>query len=136
MEPEERQVVDKFHLSSIEDLDDIEDTRFKNPIFKGIEKFLEELVRVHTGIKPEPLLPIDEFSVFRLQEKIYRLARYYRDIIRDKTHKDTEFSKKFQKWFIEQQWTLTFSDSDFEKAARQTAYLLINKILFYEFRTT
>jgi type I restriction-modification system DNA methylase subunit len=132
MEPEERQVVDKFHLSGIENLDDIEDARFKNPILKGIERFLEELVRVHTGIKPEPLLPIDEFLVFRLQEKIHRLARYYREIIRDKTHKDSEFSKKFKKWFIEQQWTFTFSDSDFEKAARQTAYLLINKILFYD----
>ncbi|HLE26039.1 MAG TPA: N-6 DNA methylase, partial [Thermodesulfobacteriota bacterium] len=132
MEPEERQVVDKFHFSSIESLDDIEDARFKNPILRGIEKFLEELVRVHTGIKPEPLLPIDEFLVFRLQEKIYRLARYYREIIRDKVHKDSVFSRKFQKWFIEQQWTFTFSDSDFEKAARQTAYLLINKILFYD----
>ncbi|MDA2918144.1 N-6 DNA methylase [Desulfobacterota bacterium AH_259_B03_O07] len=132
MEPEERQVVDKFHLSGIENLDDIEDARFKNPILKGIERFLEELIRVHTGIKPEPLLPIDEFLVFRLQEKIYRLARYYRGIIRDKVHKDTKFSRKFKKWFIEQQWTFTFSDSDFEKAARQTAYLLINKILFYD----
>ncbi len=132
MEPEEKQVVDKFHLSSIENLDDIEDARFKNPILKGIEKFLEELVRVHTGIKPEPLLPIDEFLIFRLQEKIYRLAKYYKEIIRDKAHKDAEFSKKLKKWFIEQQWTFTYSNNDFEKAARQTAYLLINKILFYD----
>lgn len=132
MEPEERQVVDKFHLSSIENLDDIEDARFRNPILKGIEKFLEELARVHTGIKPEPLLPIDEFLIFRLQEKIYRLAKYYKEIIRDKAHKDAEFSKKLKKWFIEQQWTFTYSNNDFEKAARQTAYLLINKILFYD----
>ncbi|OGL51311.1 MAG: hypothetical protein A3C43_04960 [Candidatus Schekmanbacteria bacterium RIFCSPHIGHO2_02_FULL_38_11] len=132
MEPEERQIVDKFHLSTIEDLDDIEDTRFKNSILKSIEKFLEELVRIHTGVKSEPLLPIDEFLIFRLQEKIYRLAKYYKPIIKDKAHKDNEFLKKFQKWFIEQQWTFTFSESDFEKAARQTAYLLINKILFYD----
>lgn len=132
MESEERQVVDKFHLSSIENLDDIEDARFKNPILKGIEKFLEELAGDYTGIKPKPLLPIDEFLVFRLQEKIFRLARYYRDIIRDKAHKDSEFLSKLKNWFIEQQWIFTFSDSDFEKAARQTAYLLINKILFYD----
>ncbi|BCB95779.1 hypothetical protein JZK55_07010 [Dissulfurispira thermophila] len=131
MEPEERQVIDKFHLSSIENLDDIEDVRFKNPIIKGIERFLEELVNVHTGIKPEPLLPIDDFLIFRLQEKIYRLSRYYKPIIRDETHKDVKFSHRFKKWFIEQQWAFTYSDSDFEKAARQTAYLLVNKILFY-----
>jgi len=131
-EPEERQVVDKFLLSGIENLDDIEDFRFKNPILKGTEKFLEELVRVHTGVTPEPLLPIDEFLKLRLQEKLYRLAKYYRGIIRDKAHKDAGFSKKLKKWFIEQQWAFTYSDSDFEKAARQTAYLLINKILFYD----
>ncbi len=132
MESEERQVIDKFYLSNVESLDDIEDARFKSPIIKGIERFLEELVTVHTGIKPEPLLPIDEFLIFRLQEKIYRLAKYYNPIIRDKVHKDADFSKKFSKWFIEQQWTFAYSDSDFEKAARQTAYLLINKILFYD----
>jgi type I restriction-modification system DNA methylase subunit len=132
MEPEEKQVVDKFYLSGIEDLDDIEDIRFKNPIIKGIERFLEELIKVHTGITPEPLLPIDEFLIFRLQEKIYRLARHYKGIIRDKAHKDAEFSRKLKNWFIEQQWAFTYSDSDFEKAARQTAYLLINKILFYD----
>ncbi len=131
-EPEERQVVDKFHLSGLENLDDIEDLRFKNSILKGIERFLEELSRVHTGIKPEPLLPIDEFLIFRLQEKIYRLAKYYRALIRDEAHKDASFSRKLKKWFIEQQWAFTYSDNDFEKAARQTAYLLINKILFYD----
>lgn len=131
-EPEERQVVDKFHLSALENLDDIEDLRFKNSILKGIERFLEELSRVHTGIKPEPLLPIDEFLIFRLQEKIYRLAKYYKGIIRDEAHKDAGFSRKLKKWFIEQQWAFTYSDNDFEKASRQTAYLLINKILFYD----
>jgi hypothetical protein len=35
MEPEERQVIDKFHLSSIENLDDIEDARFKPKLRKG-----------------------------------------------------------------------------------------------------
>ena len=132
MEPEERQVVEKFYLSGIENLDDIEDIRFKNPILKGIERFLEELARVHTGKRAEPLLPIDEFLTFRLQEKIQRLSRYYKQIIRDKAHKDNEFSKNFQEWFSKQQWTFTFSEADFEKAARQTAYLLINKILFYD----
>ncbi|MEW6162872.1 MAG: N-6 DNA methylase [Nitrospirota bacterium] len=132
MEPEERQVKDKFHLSSIENLDDIEDVRFKNPILKGIERFLEKLVNVHTGIEPEPLLPIDDYLIFRLQEKIYRLSKYYKPIIRDETHKDAKFSHRFKKWFVEQQWAFTYSDSDFEKAARQTAYLLINKILFYD----
>ncbi len=131
MDPEERQILEKYHLSEIEDLDYIEEPRFKNPIITGLSKFLQELVEVSKGKKPEPLLPIDEFLIFRLHEKVNRLARYYRVIIRDATHKDTKFQSKLQKWFIDQQWQFTWKDSDYDKVARQTAYLLINKILFY-----
>lgn len=132
MEPEDRQVVDKFHLSSIDNLDFIEEGRFKNGIVKGLEAFLCELSEVHTGKRPEPLHPIDEYLIFRLQEKIHRLARQYRNIIRDTAHKDTNFWGQLGKWFNEQQWNFTGSEADFDKAARQTAYLLVNKIFFYD----
>ncbi|MEK6598826.1 MAG: N-6 DNA methylase [Deltaproteobacteria bacterium] len=132
MESEDRQVVDKFNLSQIEDLDSIEEGRYKNAILKGLEMFLYELSEVHTGIRPEPLHPIDEYLIFRLQEKIHRLAKHYRNIIRDTAHKDTKFFGQLAKWFNEQQWDFTGSDTDYDKAARQTAYLLVNKIFFYD----
>ncbi|MDI6890164.1 MAG: N-6 DNA methylase [Thermodesulfovibrionales bacterium] len=132
MEREEDQIVDEFHLSEIYDLDSIDEPQFKNTIIKNLESFLEELVKVHTGKKPEPLKPIDEHLVFRLHYKVHRLSRFYRPIIRDKVHKDIEFRKNLKKWFIEQQWSFTDSEADYEKVARQTAYLLVNKILFYD----
>src|SRR3990170_1028360 len=132
MESEDRQVVDKFNLSQIEDLNSIEEGRYKNAIIKGLEAFLYELSEVHTGVKAEPLHPIDEYLIFRLQEKIHRLARQYRNIIRDTAHKDTKFFGQLAKWFNEQQWDFTGSDADYDKAARQTAYLLVNKIFFYD----
>ena len=52
-------------------------------------------------------------------------------IIRDRFHKEPNFRKQLTKWFIEQQWHFTGHENDFEKAARQTGYLLTNKILFY-----
>lgn len=130
-EPEESQIHSKYTLSKIWDLDYIEELRFKNPIIKGLTQFLKDLVEVYTRKKPAPLLPIDELLIFRLHEKVDRLARYYKTIIEDNAHKDPKFSKELQRWFIEQEWQFTWSDSDYDKVARQTAYLLVNKILFY-----
>lgn len=130
-EPEEAQIHSKYTLSEIWDLDYIEAPRFKNSIINGLTQFLQDLVEVHIHKRPEPLLPIDELLIFRLHEKVDRLARYYRTIIEDNAHKNPKFSEELQKWFIEQEWQFTWSDSDYDKVARQTAYLLVNKILFY-----
>ncbi len=132
MADESEQIAGIYDLSLIEDLDSIEEPRFKNAIIKGIEKFLFDLVDVHTGKKPEPLLPIDELLVNLLHAKNIRLSRLYRNIIRDEFHKKSDFAKNLKNWFVEQQWSFTGLDTDFDKAARQTAYLLINKILFYQ----
>ena len=130
--PEEEQIHDKYFLSEIEDLDLIEEARYKKVIVSGLERFLVDLYEVHTGKKPEPRQPIDEFLIFRLQQKIKTLSFYYRRIIEDKTHKDSDFSKKLQKWFKEQSWSFSWQETDFDKAAHQAAYLLVNKILFYD----
>ncbi|MCX7778767.1 MAG: N-6 DNA methylase [Patescibacteria group bacterium] len=130
-EKEERQIVQKYHLSEINDLDLIEEARFKNSIIAGLDKFLKDLYQISTGIKVEPKLAIDEFLIWRLQEIIKKLAHYYQAIIYDQAHKDSKFIKDLRKWFIDQGWSFAWQNSDFDKAARQTAYLLVNKILFY-----
>jgi len=136
LEPEEEQIHDKYFLSQIEALDLIEEPKYRNAIIADLESFLTDLYEVHTGKRPEPKLAIDELLIFRLQEKIYRLSSHYRKIIEDKAHKDPGFSFKLQKWFIEQNWSFSWQEEDFSKAARQTAYLLINKILFYNLLQT
>src|SRR3989304_9440488 len=132
MVDETKQIAGIYDLSTIEDLDSIEEPRFKIPIIRGIEKFLFDLVEVYTRKKAEPLLPIDDLLVSKLHLKNIRLSRFYRNIIRDKFHKDSDFGRKLKKWFLEQQWSFAEQDIDFDKASRQTAYLLINKILFYQ----
>jgi len=132
MAHESEQIAGIYDLSKIEDIDSIEEPRFKNSIIKGLERFLFELSEVHIGKKTEPLLPIDELLIYLLHEKIYRLSKHYKGIIRDRFHKEPEFRKQLTRWFIEQQWHFTGQEGDFEKAARQTGYLLTNKILFYQ----
>jgi len=132
MVDETAQIANIYELSTIEDLNAIEEPRFKNSIVKNIEIFLRDLAEVYTGKRPEPLLAIDQLLLSKLREKNDRLSGYYKTIIRDSFHKDKKFRKNLIKWFFEQQWNFVRQDTDFEKAARQTAYLLINKILFYQ----
>lgn len=129
--PLEEQVVDKYHLSELEDLNLIEETRYKENIIRALEKFLMKLYAVYTRKELEPKQAIDEFLIYRLHDKVRRLARYYAPLIEDQCHKDKAFSSKLSKWFNDQGWSFAWQPQDFDKAARQTAYLLVNKILFY-----
>jgi len=131
MKPEEEQVVEKYSLSTLEDLNEIETPKFRDSIYLGLEKFLLDLGEFVTGKKPEPLMEINILLVWRLQEKINRLAPHYKRIIEDECHKNREFRRELKKWFTDQMWEFNAQEADFDKAARQTAYLLINKIIFY-----
>jgi len=129
---EEQQILEKYSLSEIENLDEIENIRFREPIRRELVKFITKLYAVHTGREPEPKQAIDEHLIDRLHEKIRVLAHFYTDIIRDLFHKDANFAKTLKSWFDEQMWEFQGTHHDFSKAARQTAYLLVNKILFYD----
>jgi type I restriction enzyme M protein len=133
---EEEQIVEKYSLSELENLDDIEQTRYSEPIKRGLEDFLSKLYSVYSGKEPEPKQPIDEFLIFRLHEKIKVLSTYYQRIIDDQCHKDDSFAKRLKIWCLEQGWSFAWHPQDFNKAARQTAYLLVNKILFYNLLQT
>jgi len=129
--PDEEQIIDKYDLSEIENIDNIEQTKYSEPIKNGLKVFLTKLFFVFSGKEPIPKLAIDDFLVFRLQEKIRILSAYYRLIIEDQCHKNTSFEKELKKWFKNQGWSFFWQQQDYDKVARQTAYLLVNKILFY-----
>ncbi len=131
LKPEEEQIVEKYHLSTIEDLNDIEHIRYRDFTKEALGNFLVRLYNLNIGKESEPKQPIDELLIFRIHEKIRILANFYSDIIENNCHKDTEFAKELKKWFFDQGWSFAWQSHDFDKAARQTAYLLVNKILFY-----
>ena len=128
----EDQIAGQYNLALIEDINEIENPQFREAIYRGLEKFLAELTDYALGQKPEPLIRINELLIWRLHEKVNRLARFYRHIVEDEYHKNKEFRSVIKKWFTAQLWEFNAQDSDFIKAARQTAYLLVNKIVFYQ----
>jgi hypothetical protein len=132
MLPEEQQIIQTYTLSDLTTLDELETTRNRTRIKLNLEEFLVKLYNVHTGKEAEPQIPIDELLINKLQEKINLLTHYYSQIIEDKCAEDTEFLKRLAKWFFDQSWNFAGGFDDFEKAARQASYLLVNKILFYD----
>jgi len=128
---EEQQIVNKYHLSEIYDLNLVEEYNIQAGIKKALEKFLEDLIGDFTGKKPLPLLPLDEFLIYRLHEKIKILSLYYKGLIKESSQ-EPSFAKQLAYWFVDQNWSFTYQEHDYEKAARQAAYLLVNKILFYD----
>jgi len=131
-EQEEKQLVNKYTLSNLYDLNLIEDPRQKTSIHKNLVIFLKDLHDLVYKQKSEKLLAADEWLIFRLQEKVKTLASYYQTLIEQKCLNDIVFRKKLRHWFNDQGWGFVAQPQDFGKAARQTAYLLINKILFYD----
>ena len=131
--PEEEQLVDKCSLSEIEDLNQLDQSKYAEPTKRQLEKFLTRLHAIHTGREAEPKHPVDEFLVFRLHEKIRTLSGYYSWVTRDAFHKDKnkKFRNALRDWFNRQGWDFHDRPEFYERVARQTAYLLVNKILFY-----
>lgn len=129
--PEEEQLIDKYSLSEIEDVNQLDQSRFAEPTKRQLEQFLLRLFAIHTGREVAPKHPVDEYLVFRLHEKIITLSWYYSQLIEEKCHKEREFRRQLSEWFVKQGWNFHGTREDFDRVARQTAYLLVNKILFY-----
>jgi hypothetical protein len=131
-EPDEKQIIDIITLSGIEDVTQIENSRYSLSIKRNLEAFLKKLYAVSTGKEVIPKLPIDKRLIDRLHETIRILAKYYTEIVYDRYHKDKVFAKALKKWYKEQNAVFTSIDEDVAKVARQTAYSVIIKIMFYD----
>jgi len=133
-ELEEKQIIAKYELSNIENLDYIDSPSYSLQIQQSLKKFLLDFYQIYFKKKKEPKIPLDEILIFRLSEQVKILTKLYIPIIQEEYQSDKNFRKELRRWFSEQFWNLPpFPEIyDFEKAARQTAYLLVNKIFFYE----
>ncbi|GFP21529.1 hypothetical protein HKBW3S06_00756, partial [Candidatus Hakubella thermalkaliphila] len=125
------QIIGRYEISDVFQADEIDEPQNRIQIQRNLERFLLDLVEVFRGEKPLPKTPIDEFLILKLQSTIKSLQRHYYELIKEKAASEPKFLKELQIWFIEQGWSFLFQDDDYKKAARQAAYLLVNKILFY-----
>jgi len=106
--------------------------KYKDEIKKFLEFFLIEFDQIYKGVKPKPALGIDEKFIYMLRGAIHTLSIPVFNYIKEKTQKDLEFRKRLIEYFREQMWTFRNQDEDYDKVARQYAYLLVIKLLFYD----
>ena len=78
-----------------------------------------------------PLLRPDDIFAFRLKSAVDSLYILYSIRLEQSKTKQVGFNKELKTWFALQGWLFTDQEEDFDRAARQAVYLLINKILFY-----
>jgi len=125
------QIVDTYELSNIKDINELRERVVELKIKEVLSRFLTALYEVNTGKTKEPKRPIDDILVSYLHDRIEYLSRFYQEIISKDFHSKKAFSDQLKRWFADQNWHFTGSEDDFLKAARQSANLLVNKILFY-----
>ena len=96
--------------------------------FKLEEKYVEEilsfLAKWHVGIKIEPI-GLDWFFISRLRSFVDFLSKSFRPVI-EKLASDEDFSKRLQ------EFSKKIGKVTSDQLARETAYLLMNKIIFYK----
>jgi len=124
------QIINTYRLTSITDPDLIDQPGIRLQIQRILERFLTELCEIAKKKKPIPKRSIDEILIYRLRSAIDSLQLHYQKLIRERIT-DGKFSRRLKKWFGEQGWSYSGQAPDIERVARQTAYLLINKVLFY-----
>ena len=108
-----------------------------NEIKSKIRQFLKDLaefyeLKVVKKVKfAIPKLYPDEIMVYRLRSAVETVYIPMFDALKKKIEERPDFLSEIYDWFVKQGWIITGGDEDLEKVARQAAYLLINKILFY-----
>ena len=124
------QMVNIYDLTNIADPSAIDRPDIRLQIQRNLERFLVDLLKVAKGKKQVLKRPIDKILIHRLRSAINSLQIHYQELIK-KNVTDAKFARKLRKWFNEQGWDYSGQVADLERVARQAAYLLINKIVFY-----
>ncbi len=125
-----RGLLNQFNLSKVVNFDRIS-AKDQLDIKSGLRDFVKLL---HERFYSRELLPpkgINESLVIRLQGAIEQLSYHYLNLVEQKATLDRKFTEQLQEWFSQQGWNFVYDQQDYEKVARQAAYLLINKILLY-----
>lgn len=124
-------IIQKYDLNNIKALEQIDEPEHKASLQENIKKFLKELVDIAKHKKAAPKISIDQFFIQRLRVTIDSLEASFKKLVIEKSKKDVKFLKQVRNWFTEQAWSFSGTEEDYEKLARQAAYLLVNKLVFY-----
>ena len=124
-------IIQKYDLNNIKILEQIDEPEHKANIQENIKKLIRDLVQIVKKRIAFPKISIDQFFISRLRATIDSLQTSFKEIIIKNAKKDIKFLNEIRNWFNEQAWSFSGTEEDYEKLARQAAYLLVNKLVFY-----
>jgi len=116
---------------------DVERPEVEKAVKAFILEFLTELADFyeHKLLRPEvyvlPKLYPDEIMILRLRSAVDALYIPFSLYALQRKKEDLDFLHKVAEWFASQGWIFKDAEEDYDRLARQTVYLLINKLLFY-----
>lgn len=121
-----------YEVTNARNINDITRTMVEEAIKRFLRGFLIDLYGLYYEKKPLPALPIDELFIYRLRTAIDTFfIPISEKIFREAKQKPT-FKKKLRRWFAEQGWLFKDNLDDYDRAARQRTYLIVDKVLFYD----
>jgi len=121
----------------IKDLRELTKTEVERTLKSFLVRFLQKLEAYYEEKRTKreayvlPKLPPDEILVHYLKTAIDSLYIPVSNDLIKKREEDHEFYRELVEWFVGQGWLFEDSEDDYDRVARQSVYLMINKILFY-----
>lgn len=105
-----------------------------------LPRFFAEFAQIWLGRKKDFALPPSDFYVAVLESHLngpMGPVRELRDFLTSESSRSKPFDARLRHWMIEQQWNFDRNDPDswndaVDRAARTMAYILSNRILFYQ----
>lgn len=120
-----------YDVTNARNINDITRAIVEDAIKKFLREFLIELHGLYYEKRPIPVLPIDELFIYRLRTAVDTFFIPISEKIFREAKRKPVFKKRLRKWFAEQGWIFENKLDDYDRTARQYAYLIIDKVLFY-----
>ncbi len=123
----------KKSIASIADL--AQYPLFKPALQAAARELFERLKALYAAKRPEvlfPTVPLDERFIDFVDSYVRALAFSFAQALRDAEQRDSGLRRRLRQWFAEQQLPYLPDERRFWQGGRLLAYLLVNRLLFYE----
>jgi type I restriction-modification system DNA methylase subunit len=124
------------HVTDIRDIEEVHEPGVRDDVRTTLRRVLRRLAALHEQRVPRESvfqpMPPDENFVDMVHSYVHALGFYLHYAIRKRAADDKAFRRKLARWFKDQGWSADLTDEGYAKAARQSAHILLNKILFYD----
>ena len=125
-----------MHVSNIREMDEIHNPATQDQVHASLRRLLRTLADLRSGkSSPEVVfraMSPDERFIQIVHLYVRALSVHFHDAIRTRAAEDRQFRRDLARWFKAQGWNPDLTEEGYAKAARQSAHILLNRIIFYD----